>query len=79
MKCPICQEPTRAVRSLHAGDAGKAVERRCPNNHRWTYATQLVGPIEKRGDGPHAIATKIARGENPVPENNHEEKETDPR
>ena len=72
MDCPICNTPTRAVRSLHAGPAGKAVERKCANGHRWTYATQLVGPIEKRGDGPHAIATKIAKGENPVPENDHD-------
>ncbi len=73
MNCPTCNEPTKAIRSLHAGGAGKAVERRCPNGHRWTYATQLVGPIEKRGDGPHAVATKIANGENPVPQHEHVE------
>lgn len=71
MECPICKEMTRAIRSLHAGTAGKAVERRCPNGHRWTYALQLVGPIKKRGDGPHAVATKIEKGINPVPEHEH--------
>lgn len=68
MNCPQCDEPTRAVRTLHAGASSKVVERRCPNGHRWTFALQLVGKIEKRGDGPHAVATKLARGENPVPE-----------
>lgn len=67
MRCPLCNEPTKVVRSLYAGPAGKALERRCPNGHRWTFATQLVGQIKKRGDGVHAIAARLARGEDPVP------------
>lgn len=73
MECPTCKEPTRVIRSLYAGSAGRAVERRCANGHRWTYALQLVGPIKKRGDGPHATAARIERGENPVPEHEHVE------
>jgi len=67
MDCPICNQPTKAIRVISAGGSGKATERRCPNNHRWTYATLLVGEIKKRGDGPNAVATKIEQGENPVP------------
>lgn len=73
MECPICKKSTKAVRSLYAGGAGKAIERRCPDGHRWTFAVQLVGQIRKRGDGPHAIATRLARGENPVPQHEHVE------
>lgn len=75
MNCPICNQPTRAVRTISSGTAGKATERTCPNGHRWTYALLLVGAIERRGDGPHAVATRIARGENPVPEKDHAEEE----
>ena len=75
MNCPICNEPTRAVRTVSSGAGGKAVERRCPNDHRWTYALLLVGAIEKRGDGPHAVATKIAEGKNPIPELEHDQEE----
>jgi len=68
MDCPICNEPTRAIRTLSVGTAGSSTERRCPNGHRWTYATLLVGEIKKRGDGAHAVATKIENGVNPLPQ-----------
>lgn len=77
MKCPMCGKENRAVRVIPAGNAGKAIERRCPEGHRHVYAVQLVGEIRGRGDGPSAIASRMARGENPVPaapgSNNHAE------
>lgn len=69
MDCPICGLPQKVLRTYQAGAAGRSVERRCPNDHRHVYAVQLVGEVQGRGTGAYAVAKKMERGEDPVPEN----------
>lgn len=67
MDCPICNQPSKVVRTYAAGQGAKTVERVCPQGHQHVYAVQLVGAVDKRGTGAYAVASKLRRGENPIP------------
>lgn len=67
MECPVCKKTSKVVRTYSAGAGAKTVERICPNGHQHVYAVQLVGEVDKRGSGAYAVASRLRRGENPIP------------
>lgn len=66
MRCPNCETRLKVTNVISTG-AGRTQAAECAAcRKRFTFVTVLVGEIKGRGDGPHALAKRLAAGEDPV-------------
>jgi hypothetical protein len=64
MRCQKCDQKLKIVRTVDAGPVGKTQEAVCGAcGARFTAVTLLVSPLEGRGSGPQALASRLKRGE----------------